>query len=166
MSKQTVSVTVVNHVAIDIACPVERVWRSILEDYLEAQKFREAGYAIERLDDPVYFRGGYRMRLEVDGAVIDERNCCVTEFDEDARRLSLYANYLTAPNGMKVHATYQAHGNGAGTRYSLDSYSSFDLDLPTEDGETDIGAAVAKLKTHFDAALVSYLQSVQERLQA
>ena len=166
MNEQSVPVTIINRVSIDIACPPARVWEVILEDYLAACKFAEAGYAIERLDGPSYFRGGYRMRLEADGAVVDERICCVTEFDAAARRLSLYADYLAAAEGMNVHATYQALERGTGTRFSLDSYSRLSLELPTEDGETDIRMAVTKLETQFDAALASYLKGVKARLEA
>ncbi|SKB72167.1 hypothetical protein [Sphingopyxis flava] len=166
MDHQSVPITIVNHVSIDISCSPGRVWDAILEDYLCARKFSEAGYAIERLDDPVYFRGGFRMRLEHDGAVVDERICCVTELDKTARRLSMYAEYLTAPNEMKVHATYQAHRSWTGTKYSIDSYASFHPARLTEDGETDISAAVAKMEAHFEAALVRYLQGIQKSLQS
>jgi len=166
MDHQSVPITIVNHVSVDISCPPGRVWDAILGDYLCARKFSEAGYAIERLDGPAYFRGGFRMRLECDGAVVDERICCVTELDETARRLSMYAEYLSAPNEMKVHATYQAHRSGTGTRYSIDSYSSFHPAMSTEDGETDNSAAVARMEAHFAAALVRYLQGVQKSLRS
>lgn len=166
MSETSVPVTIISRVSIDIARPPASVWDAILEDYVAGRKFAEAGYVIERLDGPAYFRGGYRMRLVADGSVVDERKCCVTELDVAARRLSLYADYVTAPGGMKVHATYQAREHGTGATFLLDSYSRFGLDLPTEEGETNIRAAVAKLEARFDAALAAYLKDVKARLEA
>ena len=105
MRNDFLPVTLVHHVAVDIARPAELVWQAILEEYVEAKKFRELGYVIEPLDNPAAYLGGYRMRFEQDGAVVDSRDCLITERDEAAHRLSIFADYRTAPNGMTVYVT-------------------------------------------------------------
>src|SRR4051812_3701744 len=78
MSEQRIKVTMINHVAIEIAASPDSVWQAILDDYVEAKKFREMG-AIDPLDDPAATLGGYRLRFEQDGAVVDERIIHFTE---------------------------------------------------------------------------------------
>ena len=72
----TISATMVNHVAMDMAAPADAVWQAILDDYVEAKKFREHG-TVAPLDDPAAVFGGYRMRFEQNG-VVDERVVRIT----------------------------------------------------------------------------------------
>jgi hypothetical protein len=166
MADKGIATTIVNHVAIDIAAPAEAVWAVILEEYVETKKFREAGYAIEPIDDPGALLGGYRMRLEKDGAVIDDRICLFSERDDAARRLSLYADYLSAPNGLQVFATYHAQQTAGGARYALDCHTRMAIDAPASGTKADFAAAVEEMKTHFHTALASYLESMKARLEA
>jgi hypothetical protein len=164
MSNQTIAVTIVNHVAVDIACAPDVVWRAILEEYVEARKFREIGYAIEPLDDPAAFLGGYRMQLEQGGSVVDSRDCLITEFDESARRLSIVARYLAAPNGMTVHVSYHAKAVGDGTCYAIDCHSDLGIEQPAGVGRDPVRVAVTEMTSQFDAALGGYLQDIKAKL--
>lgn len=163
MTEQNIRVTIVNHAAVDIAAPPAAVWQTILDEYIEAKKFREIGYAIEPLDDPATCLGGYRMRLEQDGAVIDERLCHVTERDEIAHRLSMFADYLAG--GMIVYATYHAEAAPGGTRYRLDCHSTLGIPQPAGAGRAEVAAAVAEMTAQFDAALTGYLESIKAKLE-
>lgn len=165
MTEQRMRVTIVNHVAADIACPPDTVWRAILDEYVEATKFREIGYAIEPLDEPAAHLGGYRMRFEQDGAVVDDRICRFSELDHGARRLSIFADYLSAPDGMLVYATYHAAEAAGGTRYHLDCHGTLAIEQPADAGRSEVAAAVAGMKSQFDAALISYLESVKAKLE-
>jgi hypothetical protein len=40
------------------------------------------------------------MRLEQDGAVVDDRICLISERNETERRLSIIANFLSVPVGF------------------------------------------------------------------
>lgn len=163
MTEQNVRVTIVNHAAVDIAAPPAAVWQTILDEYIEAKKFREIGYAIEPLDDPAAYLGGYHMRFEQDGAVVDERLCHVTEHDEAALRLSMFADYLAG--GMIVYATYHAEAAPGGTRYRLDCHSTLGIPQPAGAGRAEVAAAVAEMTAQFDAALTGYLESIKAKLE-
>lgn len=159
-----VPVTIVNHVALDIAASPDAVWRSILDEYVEAKKFREI-YEVEPIDDPAAFLGGYRIRLVKDGAVVDDRIAQITERDETARRLSLFADYVSVPGGLQVYATYHAQDTGGRTRYALDCHARTSVETPDGGGRADVAAAAAEMSGHFDAALLDYLQGVKTRLE-
>lgn len=163
MTEQNIRVTIVNHVAVDIAAPPAAVWQTILDEYIEAKKFREIGYAIEPLDDPAAYLGGYHMHLEQDGAVVDERLCHVTERDDTAHRLSMYADYLAG--GMIVYATYHAEDIPGGTRYRLDCHSTLGIARPADASRAGIAAAVGETRAQFDAALTGYLESIKTKLE-
>lgn len=166
MPEQSFRVTIVNHVAIDIAASPDAVWQTILDEYVEAKKFREIGYALEPLDDPAAPIGGYRMRLEQDGAVVDDRICHFTERDDAAHRLSIFADYLSMPGGMTVHATYHAEAMAGGTRYRLDCHSTLGIEQPAGAGRAEVAAAVGEMKAQFDAALIAYVESIKTKLEA
>lgn len=156
-------VTIVNHVAVDIAAAPDAVWRVIVEEYVGARKFGD--YAIQPIDDPAAVFGGYRMRLEKDGAVVDERVVHFTEHDDAARRLSLYADYVSVAGGARVFATYQAHEVASGTRYTVDCHTRIGVEAPAGNARAGIVAAADELKTHFDTALAQYLDSIKGRLE-
>lgn len=164
MTQQT-PVTIVNHVAVDIARSPDALWRAILDDYVEATKFREVA-EIEPIDDPSAVLGGYRMRLEHEG-VVDRRDIHFTEHDETARRLSIFADYLTVPaGGMRVWVTYQAQEIPSGARYAIDCHTRLNIEAPAGGAKSDIAAAVAEMKTNFDVGLIAYLERVKAGLEA
>lgn len=163
MTENSVRVTIVNHAAVDIAISPAAVWQTILDEYIEAKKFRELGYAIEALDDPAAYLGGYHMRLEQDGAVVDERICHVTERDEAAHRLSMFADYLAG--GMIVYATYHADAAPGGTRYRLDCHATLGIAPPAGAGQAEIAATVGEMTAQFNAALNGYLESIKAKLE-
>jgi hypothetical protein len=160
---EPVSVTMVNHVALDIASSPGAVWRAILDDYVEASKFREAG-AIVPLDDPAAIFGGYRIRLEQDG-IVDERIVRITERDEANRRLSVTADYLSVPGGMRVYATYHARATGEGTLYAIDCHTQLTIDQPADGAAADIAGTLAGMAAGADAHLLTYLGAVKARVE-
>ena len=158
---QPIPVTIVNHVAIEIAAPPDAVWRAIQEEYLEAKKFREAGTLQPLDDEPGAVLGGYRMRM-MHGEVVDDRIVRFTEIDHAARRLSAHADYLTVPaGGMGVWVTYHAQAlPDGGTRYAIDSHARLQIEP-----SPDIAAAIASMKLSFDASLLAYLEKVKASLE-
>ena len=131
-SGRVVRVNTFNHASIDIAVSPNRVWREIVDTYVEGGGFSDLGYTISPLtDDPSAFRGGYRMTLKDEsGAIVDERKVYITGRDDAARRLSVYAQYLSgAFNGLEVYATYQAVPIEGGARYNLDAHSRIGIAL-------------------------------------
>ncbi|ALJ14453.1 SRPBCC family protein [Sphingopyxis macrogoltabida] len=160
---EQVPVTMVNHVALEMAAAPDAVWREILSDYVEAKKFREFG-TIEPLDDPAATLGGYRMRFEQDG-VVDERIVHITERDDTARRLSVMADYLSVPGGMRVYATYHAREAAGGTSYAIDCHTSVKVDAPAGGDGPDLAAAVAEMTSGADVHLNAYLASIKARVE-
>jgi len=169
MSDQSVRVTAVNHAAIDIACDPQRVWRDILEAVLEGGQFAQYGYRMEPLtEDPAAFLGGYRLVLEgKDGAIADDRIVRVTERDEEAMRLSLFADYsLPAEAAVAVHATYQAVRIPSGTRYELHAYTNMNVARPDAVAATSIAETVANFTKQSADFLNQRLAATKERLEA
>ena len=124
------------------------------------------GYAIEPIHDLAAPLGGYRMRLVQDGAVIDDRIVRITERDETARRLSLFADYLSVAEGMQVYATYHAQETETGTRYALDCHANSPLEVPDSGAPRGLGAALAAMKVEIDADLTEYLRTIKSRIEA
>ncbi len=161
---EPIPVSMVNHVAMDMAAAPDTVWRAILDDYVEAKKFRELG-VIETIDDPAAVFGGYRMRFEQNG-VVDERIVHITERDEAARRLSAAADYLSVPGGMRVYATYHAQEIAGGTRYAIDCHTQLQIEAPAGDMHAGIAATLAEMTAGADTHLVAYLASIKARVEA
>ena len=159
----TISATMVNHVAMDMAASANAVWQVILDDYVEATKFREYG-AVEPLDDPAAVFGGYRMRFEQSG-VVDERVVRITERDEAARRLSAAADYLSVPGGMRVYATYHAQEIDGGTRYTIDCHTQLSVDMPAGDARAGVAATLAEMTAGADRHLLAYLAAIKARVE-
>ena len=156
-----IPVTIVNHVSVDIEAAPGAVWQVILDEYVKAGKFREAGYKIEPLGENDSASGGYRMRLEENGATVEERLIHITERDEIARRLSVFADYVVDPSGpMRVHATYHAQESGRGTRYVLDCHSDIAIEA-----SADVVASVSEWTKQAEAGLLQYLGSVKARIE-
>lgn len=165
MPEPRLPVTIVNHVAIDIAATPDTLWRAILEDYIGGTKFSSSGYVIDPLDEPQTPLGGYRMRLSKDGAVVDDRVVRVTERDDADRRLSIHADYLSIPGGFQVYVTYQAQPTADGCRYLLDCHTQMTLEPPDGDLRAGMAREIAKTKAEFDAALMPYFAKVKKKLE-
>ncbi|MBR2173842.1 hypothetical protein [Sphingopyxis sp.] len=164
MSDTYLPVTVVNHAAIDIAVAPDTVWCLILDQFRDAKRWRELGYSIAPIDDPAAIYGGYRMYMENDSKIVDDRICMVTEIDEAERRLSLCADYLTTPGGVLVYVTYQAHPTAQGTRYTMDCHTRVGIEMPARD--CDVAASIEAIKNHSDTHLADYLARTKASLEA
>ncbi len=159
-----VHATILNHVALDIAATPEALWNLILEDYVQARKFRESG-AITAFDDPAAPLGAYRLRFEHAGTV-DERLVRITERDDAARRLGVFADYLTIPaRGLQVWVTYHAQPTPTGARFAIDSHTQLHVDVPADGGAAETAAAIAAMKAAFDTGLNAHLEKTRERLE-
>ncbi len=165
MIESSVSITVVNHLSVDIAVEADVIWREIADSFVEARRWRETGYAIEPIHDRAAVLGGYRMRLERDDAATDERVVRVTERDDVERRLSLFVDFLSAPDGLIVYATYHAQAMATGARYTIDCHTQMGIKPPRTGSSADIAAAINEMKNHSDIYLTNYLGGVKNRLE-
>jgi hypothetical protein len=152
---RTLRITVVNHAQIEIACPPERVWRMISEDLGKGRGFASQGYRIDPLATPAPYLGAYRMFLETPD-LVDNRFCGVTERDEAAMRMSLYAEFLSAvANKMVTYATYQAIPTEIGCLYRLDCHSTLDHAVEDDASRDEIARSVTALQAKFDQGLAT-----------
>lgn len=159
MSDRLWPVTIVNHISVDMPASRDAVWLRICSDYLAGESFKAGGYEVTRLDDPSAVLGGYRLRLERGGAV-EERLCYITELDQEARRLSLFVDFLSVPGGFTVCATYQARETGTGACFVLDSHTRTTVPPPPGSGG-DLRGLVSELTQTWDAALRSHLEGLR-----
>jgi hypothetical protein len=166
MAGQSIPVIVVNHLTMDIAVAPDKVWQTILGHFVATDNWVKAGYAVEPLDDPATPLGGYHMRKEQDGAIVDERVVHITERDETARRLSLFADYRSAPDGLQVLVTYHARETADGARYTIDCHTRMGIEKPAGGTRADFAAAIDALKTQFDEHLIGFLKRLKETLEA
>lgn len=162
MSKRLAPVTIINHVSVEMPASPVAVWARICSDYLVGDGFKSAGFAVQPLDDPSAVFGGYRLRLERDGSV-DERRCYVSELDQEAKRLSLFVDFLSVPGGFTVCVTYQARETATGTCFVLDSHTRTTV-TPPPAWNGDLQAVVAELTGAWDAALRSHLEGLRKTL--
>lgn len=152
-----------NHVSMQFDVPADRIWQDIYENYVEAKSFKDAAYVIEPLNDPAAFRGGYRMTLSQDGAIVDEREVYLLEIDEGNRRLSAFVRYFSpSASGLEVTACYQAVPEEQGCRYLLDCWTWISLDA----SEVDVATQVLQLEQEYDEALVLRMAALKEKLEA
>jgi len=158
-------VTIVNHAAVDIAVSPDRLWRLILDEFIEANRWRELGYSIDPIDDPAAVLGGYRMWLERDDKVIDDRICHITEIDESARRLSLLADYLSEPGGAMVYVTYHAQEIAGAARYTMDCHTRLGIEVPASGEKASVAATIDAIKTRSNTHLAGYLSQAKARLE-
>lgn len=163
MSEKMVRITIVNHLAQDIATTPDAIWRTILDEYVEALKFRDLGYEIVPLDDPAAVLGGYRMLYRENGAIVADTSCIFTERDEGAQRLSIFSDNRSAANKMVVYVTYRAVATNDGACYEIDCHSSLDIPLDETPGAT--AKSVAEMKIQFDDALGGYLARIKGKLE-
>ncbi|BBE34209.1 hypothetical protein [Sphingosinicella microcystinivorans] len=161
---QRIPVTIVNHVAIDIAVAADIVWKMIIEEIGEARGFRSVGTVepLEGVDAPL---GGYRLTSRDENGALDERVARLTERDEAARRLSVFAEFLSVPGGMIVYATYQAQDAQSGTRFSIDCHTREEIELPTGASAADLSAKIAEKTAFYDDALGDKMQKTKEKLE-
>jgi hypothetical protein len=123
-----VRITVVNFASIDIACESKRVWRDIVEAFVEGRSLSEQGYLTERLlDDPSALLGGYRVLVTAaTGELTDASIVRITELDEDAMRLSLNVhNLIPRQKAMNVNVSSRAIPIECGTRYETHLHTNF-----------------------------------------
>lgn len=165
MAEPAISVTIVNHLAADIAAEPDAVWTDILDTFVEARQWRADGYVVERIDEPSAALGGYRMQLEQDGVAADQRIVHITERDDAARRLSLFVEFLSVPNDVLVYATYHAREAPRGARYTIDCHTRMDIERPVSGSRADVATAIDGLKNHFETHLTGYLERVKARLE-
>ncbi len=161
---QRIPVTIVNHVAVDIAATADAIWSIILEEFVEAKGFRRLG-TVAPLNSLAAPLGGHHMHLDYGDGILDERIVHFTEHDHVARRLSIFADYLSVSGSMKVYVTYHAQETPTSARFAVDCHTSVEIDVPIGATCADVAAIVAKQTTSYNDALTAHLQKVRTRLE-
>jgi hypothetical protein len=169
-SHEIVEATAINHSSQEICVAPQKLWQLILDQYLNGGQFSNLGYEISSLeDDLAAFRGGYRMTFRDDkGTIVDDRMVYITERNDAARRLSIFAQYLSpSANGLEVHATYQAVPSECGALYNLSVHSQMNFPTSSEEGaKPSIQAAVEEMQNMWQKFLDERLLDYKKQLEA
>lgn len=160
-----IEVTIVNHLDTRIDCAPSSAWNHILKEYRDGGKFHKAGYSVMPLEgDPGAYLGGYRIAYGPEQE--DERICRITEFDKDALRMSMRADYISpAAKGMVIQASYHILPLEGHVGYTIDSYAMMKIATPDEDSGQTVGDIVATITAQFDEALSAYLLETKSILE-
>ena len=163
MSDPIVPVTIVNHVSLQIAAPADEAWQAILNDLLLPEMWQRAGYQVLTLNRAPSLFGGYRLAKEEGGRVADERIIHITERDARARRLSLFSEHLSEPNGLYVYATYHARETPAGVCCAIDCHTRVGVEMPEN---ADITNLIGDMSGQSEAHLNGYLAHLRLALES
>ena len=157
--------TRVVHCSIEIARPASVVWKWIRTDIAEAQHYLRLGYRIDPLDDPAACVKAYRLRLE-SPEMNDEIRAEVTELNEEAMRLSMFAEFSSAQaKGLVAYVTYQAVASGTGSLLKMDCHAAFDLDMDEHASREEIASSAETGRQYYERDTSEWFVDVKARLE-
>lgn len=123
--------------------------------YVDAQKFRRLGFAVEPVKDPIAYLGGTRVsRIDEAGGEADVRTAHFSAIDDSKQFLALRAVY---DNGTSAYASYQVRPEGEGSNFQLIAHAELPVTLP---------AGVAPTQASVQAAMALVLAEHQRALRA
>lgn len=147
MSGDSIRITVVNHATVDIGCEPQRLWRDMVESFVEDRSLVDQGLQVTPLvDDPAALLGGYRVVMKgPTGDIVDDRIVRVTERDEQDMRLSLCVRSLVPHEAaMLVNASCRAIEISGGVRYETHSHANFNASPAAGQSVADAAEAFRK----------------------
>lgn len=156
--------TIVNHAMIAIAATPASVWEVILEQFVDVERLGEFG-VVTPLDDHTAPLGGYHMQLDLGEGKTDRRIVRITEYDPVELRLSLFADFLSVPGGMKAYITYHAQSVAEGARFAVDCHLRLQLDVPDGATRADVVDMIAEKTASGDEQLAQHMKAVRSRLE-
>ena len=157
--------TRVVHCSIEIARPPSVVWNWIRNDIAEAQHYLRLGYRIDPLDDPSACCKAYRLRLDsID--LEDVIRAEITEFDDKAMRLSMFAEFSSPQaKGLVAYVTYQAVPSGTGSRLQMSCHAAFDLDVDPHASAEDVARSAEAGRRYYERDAAEWFVEVKARLE-
>lgn len=167
-TEDLIRVTLFNHVTEEFKVSPDYLWQTILDDFLEGAIFASGGYVVTPLtEDPAAYLGGFRMVLYGENdEVLDERVAYITEKNDEARRLRIYAHYLTDKKAnMEVFAIYQAAPTETGVEYILDATSQMNIQEPDSSVGT-VADVVSQITATADEFLIASFAAQKVEIEA
>jgi hypothetical protein len=157
--------TRVVHCSIEIARPPAVIWKWIRNDIAEAQHYLRLGYRIDPLNDPTACSKAYRLRLESPDTTDDIR-AEITEFDEAARRLSMFAEFSSPQaKGLVAYVTYQAVPRDPCTLLQMDCHAAFDFDVNEHASPEEIARSAEAGRQYYERDTAEWFAEVKTRLE-
>jgi hypothetical protein len=158
--------TRVVHCEVEIARPASTVWKWILEDIAAGQHYARLGYRIDSLDDPHPYFKAYRLHFEsVD--LVDDIMAGITELDERAMRLSMFAEFASPQaKGLVAYVTYRAVPRESESVLQMDCHATFDLDVDEHALPEDIARRAEAGRSHYERDTKEWFAEVKARFEA
>ena len=157
--------TRVVHCRTEIARPAAVVWSWILEDIAACQHYARLGYRIDPLDYSTLGVNAYRLHFA--GAdLIDDIAAGITELDQKAMRLSMFAEFSSPQaNGLVAYVTYQAIPKDGGSVLQMDCHATFDLDVDPHASPQDIERSAEASRSYYERDTTEWFAEVKARLE-
>ena len=158
--------TRVVHCGVEIARPASIVWKWILEGIAAGQHYARAGYRIDSLADPHPYFKAYRLHLE-SADLVDEIMAGITELDDKAMRLSMFAEFSSPQaKGLVAYVTYQAIPRDGSSLMQMDCHATFDLDLDEHASPEDIARSAEAGRGYYERDTTGWFGEVKTRLES
>jgi len=163
---QTVRSFFTDELSVHIDVPPDMLWDEIKSMYVDADKFRRLGFAIEPVHDPVAYLGGTRIsRIDEATGEADIRTAHFSAIDDKKRFLALRAVYSS---GISAFASYQVRPEGAGSNFQLIAHGQVPVTLPAgvKPTQASVRAAMAPVIAEHERALREVWADEKQRIES
>jgi hypothetical protein len=164
--EQTVRSFFTDELSVHMDVPPDVLWEEIKSMYVDADKFRRLGFAVEAVDDPVAYLGGTRIsRIDEATGEADIRTAHFSAIDDAKRFLALRAVYAS---GISAFASYQVRPEGEGSNFQLIAHGQVPVTLPAGvvPTQASVRAAMAPVIAEHQRALREIWAEETKRIEA
>jgi hypothetical protein len=164
--QQSVRAFFTDELSVYMDVPPEVLWEEIKSMYVDADKFRRLGFAVEAVEDPVAYLGGTKIsRIDEATGEADIRTAHFSAIDDEKRFLALRAVYSS---GISAFASYQVRADGEGSNFQLIAHGQVPVTLPAGVAPTQasVRAAMAPVIAGHERALREVWAEETKRIEA
>jgi len=163
---QTVHSFFTDELSVHMDVPPDVLWEEIKSMYVDADKFRRLGFAVEAVEDPAAYLGGTKIsRVDEATGEADIRTAHFSAIDDEKRFLALRAVYSS---GISAFASYQVRPEGDGSNFQLIAHGQVPVTLPAGvvPTQASVRAAMAPVIAGHERALRETWAKEKERIEA
>jgi len=164
--QQTLRAFFTDEMTVFIDVPPDVLWKEIKSMYVDADKFRRLGFAVEAVNEPTAWLGGTRVtRVDEASGEADIRTAHFSAIDDSKRFLALRAVYSS---GISAFASYQVRAQGEGSSFQLIAHGQVPVSLPAGVAPTQdsVRAAMAPVIAEHERALRDIWAEEKQRIEA
>lgn len=165
-AQQTVHSFFTDELTVHMDVPPDVLWEEIKSMYVDADKFRRLGFAVEAVDEPVAYLGGTKIsRIDEATGEVDIRTAHFSAIDDSKRFLALRAVYSS---GISAFASYQIRAEGEGSSFQLIAHGQVPVSLPAGVAPTQdsVRAAMGPVIAEHERALRDTWAEEKKRIEA